>query len=111
MHIEKNVMDNILYTIMDTNGKTKDNLKAHLDLQEIGLGPTLHSWMGEDGKTYMHLACHTMSKDDKAHFLRVLRNVRVPIEYASNISRQSCIDAVASSNRCLHSLREYVQQH
>jgi hypothetical protein len=32
MHIEKNVMDNILHTIMDTNAKTKDNLKARLDL-------------------------------------------------------------------------------
>jgi hypothetical protein len=87
MHIEKYVMDNILHTIIDTNGKTKDNLKAHLDLHEMGLRPTLHSWTGEDGKTYMRPACHTMSKDDKIQFLRVLKNVRVLNEFASNISQ------------------------
>jgi hypothetical protein len=35
MHIEKNVMDNILGTILDISGKTKDNLVARLDLQEM----------------------------------------------------------------------------
>jgi hypothetical protein len=32
MHIEKNVIDNILGTILDIKGKTKDNLAARLDL-------------------------------------------------------------------------------
>jgi hypothetical protein len=32
MQIEKNVMDNILGTILDIKGKTKDNLAARLDL-------------------------------------------------------------------------------
>jgi len=32
MHIEKNVMDNILGTILDIKGKAKDNLAARLDL-------------------------------------------------------------------------------
>jgi hypothetical protein len=66
--------------------KKKDNLKAHLDLQEMGLRPTLHPWTAKDGKTYMRLACHTMSEDDKTHFLRVLKNVRVLDRYALNIS-------------------------
>ena len=42
MHIEKNVMDNILSTLLDIKGKTKDNLIAYKDLQEMGLRPTLH---------------------------------------------------------------------
>jgi hypothetical protein len=32
MHIEKNVFENIFNTIMDVKGKTKDNIKARLDL-------------------------------------------------------------------------------
>jgi hypothetical protein len=87
MHIEKNAMNNILHTIMDINEKIKDNLKAYQDLQEMGLRPTLHLWTAEDGKIYMRQAYHTMSKDDKTHFLRVLRNVKVPDGYASKISR------------------------
>jgi hypothetical protein len=36
MHIEKNVMDNILGTILDIKGKTKDNHATRKDLQEMG---------------------------------------------------------------------------
>jgi hypothetical protein len=86
IHIEKNVMDNIVGTILDIKGKTKDNLVARLDLQEIGLRPKLHPFIAANGKTYMPAACHTMSREDKEIFLKVLRNVRVPDGYASNIS-------------------------
>jgi hypothetical protein len=78
MHIEKNVMDNILGTILDIKGKTKDNLQAHKDLQEMGLRPKLHPYTADDGKMYMPPACHTMSNEDKTAFLKVLRDVRVP---------------------------------
>jgi len=87
MHIEKNVMDNILGTILDIKGKTKDNLVARLDLQEMGLRPKLHPFTAANGKTYIPAACHTMSREDKEIFLKVLQNVRVPDGYASNISR------------------------
>jgi hypothetical protein len=87
MHIEKNVMDNILGTILDIKRKTKDSLAARLDLQEIGLRPKLHPFTAANGKTYMPSACHTMSRENKEIFLKVLRNVRVPNGYASNISR------------------------
>jgi hypothetical protein len=87
MHIEKNVMDNILGTILDIKGKTKDNLAARLDLQEMGLKPKLHLVTTANGKTYMPAACHTMSREDKENFMKVLRNVKVPDGYALNISR------------------------
>jgi hypothetical protein len=32
MHIEKNVFENIFNTIMDVKGKTKNNIKARLDI-------------------------------------------------------------------------------
>nr|XP_016499612.1 PREDICTED: uncharacterized protein LOC107818152 [Nicotiana tabacum] len=34
MHIEKNFFDNLFNTVMDVNNKTKDNLKAKMDLKE-----------------------------------------------------------------------------
>jgi hypothetical protein len=87
MHIEKSVMDNILGTILDIKGKTKDNLAARLDFQEMGLRPKLHPFTAANGKTCMPAACHKMSREDKENFLKVLRNVRVSDGYASNISR------------------------
>jgi len=47
--------------------------------------PKLHPLTAENGKIYMPVACHTMSREDKSNFLKVLRNVRVPDRYASNI--------------------------
>jgi hypothetical protein len=80
MHIEKNLMDNILGTLLDIKGKTKDNLAACKDLQEMGLRSTLHPFT-QNGKTYMPVACHTMSPEDKTNFLKVLQDVRVSFLY------------------------------
>ena len=87
MHIEKNVMDNILGTILDIKGKTKDNLQARQDLQEMGLRPKLHPYIGDDERMYLPPNSHTMSTKDKTVFLKVLLDIRVPDGYASNISR------------------------
>jgi hypothetical protein len=72
IYIEKNVMDNILSTILDIKGKIKDNLEARKDLQEMGLRPKLHPYTAENGKMYMPPAYHMMSNDDKTAFLKVL---------------------------------------
>lgn len=53
----------------------------------MGLRPKLHPFIAANGKTYMPAACHTMSREDKEIFLKVLRNVRVSDGYASNILR------------------------
>jgi hypothetical protein len=53
----------------------------------MGLRPKLHTYIGDDGKTYLPPACHTMSNEDKTDFLEVLQDVSVPDGYALNISR------------------------
>ena len=35
MHVEKNVCDNMLNTLVNIEEKIKDNVKAHLDLEKI----------------------------------------------------------------------------
>ena len=65
MHIEKNVMDNIIGTFLDMKGKTKDNLTARKDICKIGLRPELHHITKDNGKKYKSAACHTMSNVDK----------------------------------------------
>ncbi|GLT54917.1 hypothetical protein SLA2020_280750 [Shorea laevis] len=87
MHTEKNVVDNIIGTLLDMTGKTKDNLKARQDLRKMGLRSKLHLFTAENNKTYMPAACFTMTKTEKTDFLKVLRDVRVPDGYSSNVSR------------------------
>jgi hypothetical protein len=87
MHKKKNVVDNIIGTLLDMTGKTKDNLKACQDLRKIGLRSELHPFTVDNNKTYMPVACFTMTKKEKTDFLKVLRDVRVPDGYSSNVSR------------------------
>jgi hypothetical protein len=69
MHIEKNVLDNIIGTLLDMKGKTKDNYKARLDLEEMGLRGELHPVPTDPNKTLLPAACFTMSNKEKHDFL------------------------------------------
>jgi len=87
MHIEKNVLDNIIGMLLDIRGKTKDNHKARQDLRKLGLRSALHPFIADNNKTYLPAADFTMTKTEKYGFLKVISDVRVPDEYASNVSR------------------------
>ncbi|GMP85118.1 hypothetical protein CsSME_00038407 [Camellia sinensis var. sinensis] len=87
MHIEKNVIDNVYGTLLNLDGKTKDNLKARLGLQEMGIRRELHPQKISSNKTYWPPACFSMILKEKDDFLKVLKGVKVPDGYASNISR------------------------
>ncbi|CAL5430629.1 unnamed protein product [Camellia sinensis] len=87
MHIEKNVCDNILWTILGVGGKSKDNVNARRDLQEMNIRKPLHLQSRGFNKVYVPPAQFTMINDEKDMFLKVLKEVRVPDGYASNISR------------------------
>ncbi|XP_024016169.1 uncharacterized protein LOC112089662 isoform X2 [Eutrema salsugineum] len=86
MHIEKNAFDNLIFTLLDDKGKSKDNLSARKDLQELGIRKEL--WSDENGR-YLP-ACFTMTTHEKDRFLNILKSVKVPNGYSSNIS--SCVD-------------------
>ena len=88
MHVEKNVCDNILWTLLNVDGKSKDNIKARRDLENMGIRKALHPKSLSDSKVYLPPACFTMSKSDKDIFCKVLKNIKVPDGYASNISRR-----------------------
>nr|XP_016454527.1 PREDICTED: uncharacterized protein LOC107778742 [Nicotiana tabacum] len=86
MHIEKNVCDNILGTILNVKGKTKDTIKARLDLQAMNIRKELHPIKSGD-KYELPTACYTLSLEEKNKFLRFLKNLTVPDGYLSNISQ------------------------
>ena len=87
MHIEKNVCDNLLGTLLNLDGKTKDNESSRKDLMEMGIRHDLHLKNLPNKKPYMPPTCYTMSSVEKSNFLRVLKSLKVPDGYSSNISR------------------------
>jgi hypothetical protein len=42
MHVEKNVCEALVGTLLDKPGKTKDTLNARMDLEEMNLRKDLH---------------------------------------------------------------------
>ncbi|XP_058740977.1 uncharacterized protein LOC131613315 [Vicia villosa] len=88
MHIEKNVCDNVLFTLLNDRKKSKDHYKAREDLQNMGIRPDL--WPDENGR--ISPATFSLTGKDKRNFLTTLRNIKVPDGYSSNISR--CINLV-----------------
>nr|AAM92812.1 putative transposon protein [Oryza sativa Japonica Group] len=88
MHLEKNVFDNIVGTLLDMPNKTKDGLQSMMDLVEMGIREELHPQEGEkNGKVYLPPACFTLTPEEKKSFCNSFRDVRVPIGFSSNISR------------------------
>ena len=88
MHTEKNVTDNIMATLLDLDGKTKDTYQARLDLKAMGIQSKLHLVHKGVDTVEMSAACYNMTISEKDGFLQVLKDVRVSDGYASNISRR-----------------------
>jgi hypothetical protein len=86
MHIEKNVCDNIIFTLLNDSSKSKDHVNARKDLEEMGIRHDL--WPNENGR--ISPALFTLTGKGKREFLTTLKNITVPDGYSSNISR--CID-------------------
>ncbi|CAL9004848.1 unnamed protein product [Prunus brigantina] len=91
MHVEKNVFDTLVGTILYIEGKTKDTIKAHLDLERMGIRRGL--WMNMDSdKARRDLAFFSMKPNDKKEFLKFVSSVKFPDGYASNIARCMNVD-------------------
>jgi hypothetical protein len=84
MHIGKNVDENFVNTFLGTDGKSKDNLNSRLDLQALGIRSDLHP-IDVDGQLYLPPAPYTMSPNEKKLFCEVLKGVKFPAGYASDI--------------------------
>ncbi|XP_023639601.1 uncharacterized protein LOC111830945 [Capsella rubella] len=87
MHIEKNVFDNIINTLLNVQGKTKDNMKSRLDLVEICARVELH--LMRNGK--MPISNFRLTADaKKALFEWITSEVKFPDGYVSKFSR--CVE-------------------
>lgn len=88
IHIEKNVCESILGTLLDVKGKSKDGLNSRKDLQDMAIRSSLHPVEKFD-KFYLPIAPHTLSRIEKQVLCSRLRNLKLPDGYNSNI--RNCI--------------------
>ncbi|XP_035541671.1 uncharacterized protein LOC118344673 [Juglans regia] len=85
MHIEKNIADNILFTLMNSPGKSKDNINSRRDLELLGYRKELHLRRDGDRVTMPH-AAYTFNVEQRKKFCEWLSDIKFPDGFASNIS-------------------------
>ena len=64
MHVEKNMCDSLIGTLLNIKGKTKDGIKCRQDLVEMDIRHQLHL-QPQGRRTYLPPACYTMSTKEK----------------------------------------------
>src|ERR1044072_7468079 len=84
MHVEKNVFESVIGTLLNVPGKTKDSINARLDLVSMGIRKELRPV--KKGKcTYLPPAAYTLCRKEKLALCKFLIGVKVPHGYSSNI--------------------------
>ena len=86
MHIENNICDSIVGTLLSMEGKSNDNLNSNLDLQVIGIRDQLHP-IQRGNRVTLSVAGYSLTSNKKKKFYKFFKEVKVPDGYASNISQ------------------------
>ncbi|KAL9362616.1 hypothetical protein Peur_045401 [Populus x canadensis] len=86
MHIEKNVFENIFNTVMDVKGKTKDNIKARLDVALFCNRKNMEL-VCDGSRVAKPRASFVLDKNAQLLVYKWLKSLRFLDGHASNISR------------------------
>jgi len=86
MHIEKNVFENIFNTVMDVKGKTKDNIKARLDVALFCNSKNMEL-VCDASRVAKPRASFMLEKNAQLLVYKWLKSLCFPDGHASNILR------------------------
>jgi hypothetical protein len=111
MHIEKNICENILGTLLEILGKTKGTDNARLDLRDMGIRHDLH--LQQDGNSVVKPdAFYVLNKENKVKFCKCLKGVKFPDGFAANVGRFISADGTKLQGRlkthCSHVLLQRI---
>jgi hypothetical protein len=85
IHVEKNMCESLLSTLLNTNEKTNDHGHAWANLKKIGIRPDL--WLDDSVEgTELPTSCITLWKHEK-EFCGFFKNLKVPSGYSTNVSK------------------------
>ncbi|XP_060970000.1 uncharacterized protein LOC133037170 [Cannabis sativa] len=84
MHVEKNVCDSLLGTILD-NDKSKDTTNARHDLKKMGIRESL--WIYEDvnGRQMKPHAPYVLTREKRQLFCQFVKGIKFPDGFCSNL--------------------------
>jgi hypothetical protein len=91
MHIEKNICENILWTLLKVDGKTRDTMNARLDLHDINIRPQYHGM--QQGTSFKFPKAHyVMIEKHRVEFCKFLKGVKFLDGYVTNLAKSISAD-------------------
>ncbi|XP_060962267.1 uncharacterized protein LOC133032365 [Cannabis sativa] len=87
MHVEKNVCDSLLGTILD-NDKSKDTTNARHDLKKLGIREWLWIYEDDNDKLMKPHAPYVLKADEKLKFCQFINDVKFPDGFCSNLKKK-----------------------
>ncbi|XP_040362226.1 uncharacterized protein LOC121049375 [Rosa chinensis] len=109
MHIEKNVCESVIGTLLNMPSKTKDSVAARLDMVDIGVRLDLGPDIGEK-KTYLPAAPYTLSRAEKIKMCTSFLFMKVPYGHSSNIKNLVSMDDLKLYGLKSHDCHTLMQQ-
>ena len=103
MHVEKNVCDSVMGTLLNTINKMKDIDKACLDLANMNLRKELHLQI-QGNKLVKPIACYILTTKERIEFCKF------PDGYAANLSRNVSLNDVKISGLKTHDFHVLFQK-
>jgi hypothetical protein len=86
MHVEKNVCESLVGTLLNTNRKTREHGHACADLKKMEIRQEL--WLDDFiNGTELPTSYITLSKNENNESCGFLKNVKVPFGYSMKVSR------------------------
>ena len=86
MHIEKNICNSLLGTLMGDPHKSKDTDNVKRDLEKLGIRSELHIYKDRN-KLIKPIAEYTFLEANRRKFCNFVRSVKFPGDFASNLSK------------------------
>ena len=83
MHVQKNVFESLMGTLMDTT-KSKDELKARKDMVQLKVMPELHPILEDNGKYTLPMASYNLDLPERRTLRTFVKDIKVPTGFSAN---------------------------
>jgi hypothetical protein len=83
IHMQKNVFESLMATLMDT-GKSKDGLRSRKDMVKLNVMPELHPILQDNGKYTLPAASFNLTLEERRVICTFLRGIKVPTGFSVN---------------------------
>ncbi|KAG7528519.1 hypothetical protein ISN44_Un175g000020 [Arabidopsis suecica] len=107
MHIEKNILDNVMYTVMNVKDKSKDTVKSRIDVSRFCDRPELH--VDDRGRAPFPI-WRLSAKAKKSLLEWVKSEVRFPDGYVADLASCADINAGKFSGMKSHDCHVFMER-